>query len=260
MRIATGAGAFFALLPALVLALVLPTGASAQNPDCMGGLHHAMYNSVTDRYPHGATGGRGPWAALTVFYRLTLPCRAGGSGQTLVLPDDLVFEDADDPRAVDLDGDGEPELLTVEAHQQKGARLAIYARRGMTTERIAATPFIGNRFRWLAIVGAADLDGDGSMEIAFVDRPHLAKTLRIFRYAGGTLTPVTDVPGLTNHRYGDTFIQGGIRNCGDAPEIVTADADWQRIVATTVRGGRATKRDIGPYRGPDSLSGALNCP
>lgn len=240
-------------------ALFAAGAAQAVTPECMGGLAHAMYNTATDRYPHGATGGRGPWTSLTVFYRLTLPCRAGASGETLVLPKDLVFEDAGHPRAVDLDGDGEPELLTVEAHRQKGARLAVYARRGMTTQRIAATPFIGTRFRWLAIVGAADLDGDGAVEIAYVDRPHLAKVLRIYRYRDGALEPVGDRTGLTNHRFGHGFIQGGIRRCGDTPEIITADADWTRIIATTLRDDRVDSRPVGAYSGPESIAAALRC-
>jgi hypothetical protein len=46
---------------------------------------------------------------------------------------------------------------------------------------LAATPHIGSANRWLAPIGAADLDGDGRVEIAYVDRPHLARTLRIWR-------------------------------------------------------------------------------
>jgi hypothetical protein len=48
---------------------------------------------------------------------------------------------------------------------------------------LASTPWIGQRFRWLAPVAAADLDGDGAMELAYVDRPHLARTLRVWRIA-----------------------------------------------------------------------------
>ena len=76
---------------------------------------------------------------------------------------------------------------------------------------VAATPNIGQRNRWLAPVAAADLDGDGATEIAYVDRPHLARRLRIWRFEGGSLTEIAALPGLTNHRIGEAFITGGLR-------------------------------------------------
>ena len=198
-----GARTFLAwVVPALFVVSAVGTAWAGIASVCIGPLRHAMYNTGTERYPHRAVGAPSGYTTLTAFVQLTLPCRAGGATIDVALPDDLVFEDAGGPRAVDLDGDAEPELLTVESHQQKGARLAVYARRGGTIQRIAATPFIGTRFRWLAIVGAADLDGDGHVEIVYVDRPHLAKVLRIFRFRNGALDPVGDLPGLTNHAVG----------------------------------------------------------
>ena len=85
------------------------------------------------------------------------------------------------------------------------------------------------------------------MEIAYVDRPHLAKVLRIWRHEGGGLRHVTDVPGLTNHRIGWDRIPGGIRDCGRGPEMITADGGWRRVIATTWDGRRAAKRDLGAY-------------
>ena len=83
-----------------------------------------------------------------------------------------------------------------------GARLAIYGVGG----RITANDWIGRRIRWLAPIGAADFDGNGTIEIAYVDRPHLAKTLRVWRYRTGTLTQIATRPGVTNHRIGEVDI------------------------------------------------------
>ena len=97
-------------------------------------------------------------------------------------------------------------------------------------------------------------------EIAYIDRPHLAKTLRIWRYKGGALTHVADAPDLTNHRFGEPGISGGIRRCtGALPEVITVDANWFRIIASTLRGGAIARRDIGPYTGSASLTRALAC-
>lgn len=208
----------------------------------------ASYVDPTTRYAHGVLGDAVEWGAL----------RLGLSDNTqikITLPKTLVFEDTA-PRLADLDGDGVPEVIVVEASLDRGARLAVYGAKG----RIAATPHIGQRNRWLAPVGAADLDGDGRIEIAYIDRPHLAKTLRIWRYVDGMLHPVVDHPGLTNHKIGWDFIPGGLRECGDGPEMILANADWSSVVAARMMGGQITIRNLAPYQGPDSLSSATNCP
>ena len=81
---------------------------------------------------------------------------------------------------------------------------------------IAATPYIGTRFRWLAPLVAADLDGDGWIEIAYIDRPHLAMVLRVWRFENGVLHPVAEASGLTNHQFGADVIEGGSEPVADA--------------------------------------------
>ena len=166
-----------------------------------------------------------------------------------------MFEDLD-PRLIDLDTDGAPEVVVVESDAALGARLSVYGPKGL----IAATPHIGQRNRWLAPIGAADFDGDGFVEIGYIDRPHLAKTLRLWRFKDGKLTEIATKTGLTNHKIGWDFIAGGLRNCADAPEMITADANWSRIIATAYDGTCLSTRDIGPYAGPQSLTKALSCP
>lgn len=124
---------------------------------------------------------------------------------------------------------------------------------------MAETPPIGRRHRWLAVVGAADLDGDGAVEIAYIDRPHLARTLRVWRYREGRLEQVAELDGLTNHRIGERDIAGGIRHCGGAPEMIVADANWERLIAVTLTGGALNRRDIGPHLGRQSFANALAC-
>jgi len=217
----------------------------------------AVYEDPTTRYPHGALGDTVEHATLTVTLSDGRILRA-----TWDAP--VVFEDTA-PRLADLDGDGRPEILTVEAHETQGARFAIWAVTGDDLVPLAATPWIGQRFRWLAPLGAADLDGDGRMEIAYVDRPHLAKILRVWRITfstsdTATLTEIATAPGLTNHRLRDPEIPGGIRHCADGPEMITADADWTRVIATRLTSdGTFISRDIGPWR-PGALNAALACP
>ena len=207
----------------------------------------ARFAGPTARYPHGVLGD-------PIEYTKLILNMVGPVSVEFDLPESRVFEDVA-PRLADVDGDGRPEVIVVESHQTEGARLAIYGARGLVT----ATPYIGQRFRWLAPIGIADLDGDGLTEIAYIDRPHLAKRLRVWRYRDGDLSPVADLDGLTNHRIGERDIAGGIRDCGQGPELVTADASWRNIMATQLQGGALKTRAIGRHRGRSSFAQALAC-
>lgn len=206
----------------------------------------ADYAAPTDRYPHGALGDDHEWGALVLT--------VDGEQRRFTLPEELVFEDTA-PRLADLDGDGAPEVIVVESHSAQGARLAVWGPKG----RIAATPYLGTRFRWLAPLGTADLDGDGRVEIAYIETPHLGRTLRLVRLERDRLVPLAAQPGLTNHRFGDPQIQGGIAPCPAGPVIVTADAGWHRILHTRWQDGRLATEDVGRYTGPGSLAPDRAC-
>ncbi|WP_284163635.1 VCBS repeat-containing protein [Frigidibacter sp. SD6-1] len=206
------------------------------------GVARASFAQPSTRYNHEALGPGNEWAAL------------GLDGTEFPAGDALVFEDVA-PRLADLDGDGDLEVIVVESSLTQGSRLAVWGGKG----RIAATPFIGTRHRWLAPVGAADLDGDGRVEIAYVETPHLGKILKIVRLDGDRLAPVAEARGLTNHRYGDPFIQGGIARCGGVPTILAANADWTRVVAIALSGGALISRDLSAYRDPGSFANLPGC-
>lgn len=208
----------------------------------------AEFAEETTSYAHGVLGDTIEYKALRIF--------AEGKTRLVRLPGTRVFEDIA-PRLWDVTGDGQPEIVVIETNPAVGAQLAIYSSRG---EKLAATPHIGQRNRWLAPIGAADFDGDGHIELAYIDRPHLAKTLRIWRFRDGRLSEVTSLKGQTNHKIGWDFIASGFRNCGHRPEMITADANWRSIMATTLEKGRATSRRIAAYTGPKSLQEALSCP
>lgn len=185
---------------------------------------------------------------------LVLQYRPVTARYVIRLPEARVFEDVE-ARLVDVDGDGQLEAMVVESHINKGARLSLYNAGGL----IAATPYIGQRNRWLAPIGAADLDGDGHVEISYIDRPHLARILRIWRFENGELRQVATRQGLTNHRIGWDFITSGIRDCGDGLELITADADWSHVMATRFDGSALSTRAVSAYESPGSIARALSC-
>ena len=226
--------------------------ACAQSPGAGREIVAAAYDEPTTRYPHAILGDNVEWGALVLDLA---PCAGCGADRVRIrLPETRVFEDVA-PRLADVDLDGTAEVVVVESDVAAGARLAIYDETGP----VAATPFIGRPFRWLAPVGVADMDGDGWVELAYVDRPHLARTLRVWRFRDGALEEVASAPGLTNHRIGEADIGGGLRRCGGQVEMITASADWSRIIATRLVDGRLISRDMGPHRGRKSLAAAMKC-
>lgn len=212
-------------------------GQAAANPVIL----QAEYDTPVTRYDHGVLGDAVEWGDLV----LTL---SNDRRVRMRLPETMVYEDTA-PRLADVDGVPGDEVIVVETSLTQGARLAVYGANG----RMASTPFIGRAHRWLAPVGAADLDGDGAVEIAYVDRPHLAKTLRIWRWQDGALREIAHAPGLTNHQIGWDFIVGGIGNCGQGTEIITANGDWSKIIASRLVNGQIKTRVIGDYTGPDDM-------
>lgn len=232
------------------LALVcLASGAQAQD------IVSATYDGPTNRYPHAVLGDDVEYTTLVV--RLS-----DGTQTSATWPEGMVFEDIA-PRVADLDGDGAAEVITIESSDTQGARLGIWAVQDGRLVPVANTPHIGTRFRWLAPVAWEDLDGDGVVELAYVDRPHLAKTLRVWRYEAvgpgeAQLTEVASLAGLTNHRIGWDYIAGGTRDCGQGPEMVLADAAWSRVVSVRFDGSGLSTTDLGPYSAA-TLTDALGC-
>lgn len=224
----------------------------------------ATYSDPTTRYPHGVLGDDIEYGTL----RVTVEARIGNDQSLLnayksftyelTNPDFLVWEDTE-PRLWDVTGDGEPEVVVVQSHKDRGARLVVLGLVDGKPALIADTPFIGTPNRWLAPVAAVDLESDGVIEIAYVDRPHLAKVLRIWRFEDGDFYEAAQIEGLSNHLIGDDFIQGGARDCGDGPQLITANANWTYIMATQVRDDMIESFDIADYTGPESITAALAC-
>ena len=217
------------------LALALLVGLSG--PAMAQEIVAARLIAPTDRYAHAVLGDALEWGGL----ELTL---SDARRLRFSLPASHVFEDIT-ARVADFDGDGRAEVMVVETSLAQGAALAIYDTNG----RRAATPYIGQPNRWLAPAGWGDFDGDGRVEIAYVDRPHLARELVFVRLTGRRLTELTRAPGFTNHRIGDSTIAGGTRRCNGRDTLVVASADWSRAMEVSLGSKAMIARDIGPWRG-----------
>lgn len=217
-------------------------------------IESAAFEEPTELYGHLVLGKSHNWAALRIGL-------SDGSEQVLRLQGS-VFEDTE-PRLVDMDLDGAAEILTVESAPRVGARLVFYGLRDGEVTLLAATPFIGQTNRWYAPVGAFDLDGDGVVEFAFVDRPHLAKVLRVWRYVPQgdrvRLEETATFAQVTNHRIGEDWISGGIRRCGSAPEMILATGNWADMIAVAYEEGAWVKRVLGSSTARSEFDRVLAC-
>ncbi len=240
---------FLQIVAAMAASVIAPTASTADE----WRVDTAVFAEPTTRYSHGVLGDNVEYGQLHI--RLGHP---SGLQKDLhvTLPQSRVFEDIE-PRLWDVTGDGAPEVVVVESSNTAGDQLAIYDWSG---QKIAATPHIGTPNRWLAPVGAGDLDGDGHIEIAYVDRPHLAKTLRIWRFQNDQLTEIAQMSGFSNHRIGWDYILGGIKSCPDQPiQMVLPTGDWRSIVALQLDNEEIKTTELIPYS-RQSLQQAMSCP
>ena len=216
-----------------------------------GSIASAWYDGATDRYRHGVLGDAIEPSILSVT-------DSKGCTVTTELSEEHVFEDLA-PRLANLDGKPGDEVITIRSHQSYGAQVAVYQLIDNKLEVLASTSYIGTANRWLAPVGIADFNNDGNMDIAFVDRPHLAKVLRVWSYRDRELVQVASKSGYSNHKIGEDFISGGIKNCGGTVSMITADGRWRRIVETRLINNELVSEDLGAFTGTDSLTQATQC-
>jgi hypothetical protein len=209
----------------------------------------ATLDRPVERYGHGIMGDISEWERLCLSNLVERAC--------VILSEDSVFEDMG-ARLFDIDKDGEPEAIVVESKLGLGAALVVYDLENAALHR-TANPNIGTQNRWLAPIGVADFNGDGDMDVAYVDRPHLAKTLRVWTYRDGILTEIASVNGVTNHSIGEPFITSSIRTCNGRPEMILNDAGRKNVVSVFFVGDKLTTKTLGAYKTPQSVLKPPKC-
>ena len=214
----------------------------------------AWLTRPTRRYAHGVLGDAIEAGGLAVSSQRTR------RRVELVLPEDQVFEDRL-ARLADVDGDSATdEIIVVRTHLRKGASLAVYGLRGEPGKErlqlLAHSPWLGRANRWLNPAAVADFDGDGKVEIAWVETPHIGGVLKVGRLekAGDRwrLRELAALKGFSNHSIGSRILQQAVAVdfTGDGqPEIVLPTQDRRHIAAVRFDGEKLKVVDTTAIRG-----------
>jgi hypothetical protein len=103
---------------------------------------------------------------------------------------------------MDLDQDGRDELVLIESEMLRGSAVVVLGLRDGKLLELARGPHTGSTFRWLNIVGTADFDNDGKLDLAAVTTPHIGGTLTLYHYRPPQLVPYARSMDVSNHQMG----------------------------------------------------------
>lgn len=157
-------------------------------------LVYAQYAMPTEKYGHAILGDKVEAEQLVVV--------ADQVYYELILEADYVFEDIS-PRLYDVDADGELEFITIRTHVDRGAGIAIYKIIDNELEEYAFVPEIGTKYRWLNIVAINDLDNDGTVELVWIQTPHIGGILKVTKIEQGALNVLSEKEKYSNHAIGE---------------------------------------------------------
>lgn len=155
----------------------------------------AQYADPSIQYGHGILGDAIEGKRLVVLKDKDI--------YTLGLSEEYVFEDIA-PRLIDIDKDGELEIVTIRTHMNKGAGIMIYKIVDHELREFAWVDEIGRPNRWLNIAAIYDLDQDGILEIAWIQTPHIGGILKVAKFEPGTLRLVAQTSVYSNHSIGES--------------------------------------------------------
>jgi len=123
------------------------------------------------------------------------------------------------PIWVDLNADGEREIILTQSDRENGARLVVYNQAG---EQLSSGPAVGTGYRWRNQLGAVPTGAEGEMEVVDVLTPHLTGRVEFFRLDGDRLVLSAQLEGYTSHVIGSRNLDMGLLGDFDGDGLIEA--------------------------------------
>jgi hypothetical protein len=193
---------------------------------------HLIYNrnrllflsDPTESYSHGVLGDKLEATGVTLVQ--TFP--EASILNTIAIPAPDVIEGLY-PIWVDMNNDGEFEIILTLSNAQDGARLVAFHEDGSIT---AEGPAIGTGYRWRHQLMTAPFGDAGSTLLAVIRTPHIGGVVEFYRLNGDKLEIVAEIPGLSTHSIGSrnlfTAQAGDFDNDGQV-ELLAPDQSHTRL-------------------------------
>ncbi len=118
--------------------------------------------------------------------------------QQIEMPEGLVVEGLA-PIWVDIDQDGQREIIVTVSAYGQGAQILIFNQAG---DIIARGQPIGESYRWRHQIAVAPFGPNGEIELVDVLTPHIGGVVEFFALSGSQLELVAQIPGFTSHVIG----------------------------------------------------------
>lgn len=208
-----------------------------------------VLSDPTERYGHGALGDRLEAGSVTVI-GLSPTGLFLRSRYAVPLPG--VIEGLVPVMAPGAEGAGALVIVARSSPSQGAAVVALGWKDGALSP-LAEGPAAGQAQRWTHVLGAADLSGEGRLEILAVRTPHVGGVLTAYRLRGSALVPLTQIAGYSSHLFGSrneeqAFIADLDGN--GRPEVILPRQSRDALAALELEGGRLVERWSVPLRSP----------
>jgi hypothetical protein len=186
-------------------------------------------SNPTSDYSHGVLGDALEARSITLIDPNSTPININ---EFQIDPADVIEGIA--PLWVDLDGDGVREVIVTQSNIHVGARIVVYNQEG---EVIAQSDPIGQGFRWLHLIAAAQFVNDDTLDLVVVRTPHIGGVLEIYELTEGKLEISTSLKGYSSHQIGSRNLDASLVtdvNADGIPDIVLPDQSQQNLSALQI--------------------------
>lgn len=194
-----------------------------------------VLSGPTTSYPHGVLGDAVEATTITLLDTRSQPV----SVNEIQIADGDVIEGIA-PLWVDLDHDGQWEVIVTQSNPANGSRIVVYREDG---SMLAQGDPIGQGFRWYHLIAAAQFIEGGPLEIAAVRTPHIGGVVEIFSLEGDRLIIQGSLGGYSSHQMGSRNMDSafaGDTNGDGLIELIVPDQTQSSLAAIQFNAGELT--------------------